>query len=154
MSPRFWVLVGGPLSVAAGLILAAFAYVAIAVIGGNWTEGGYCSPEGTIGRYETSPPKTVGYLDEGFGGFPPRQSCSVYLLAATDDNPLPSVEESLSREPPPHHLLAQGSYPGGGERLWIVGLLLLPPAIWALCVIATVLRRRRTAGPREPASLE
>lgn len=141
-------IVGGPLSVAAGLLLAGVAFVVIASLGGS-RDGGFCSPFGEIGQYETSAPgKSVGYLDEGWSGFPPSQRCSVFLLDTADQSPPPSVEELLRREPPPHHLLAQGTYPGSRERLWIVGLLLLPPAIWFLFVVASAVKRRRAAALR------
>ncbi|MBS1892463.1 MAG: hypothetical protein JST59_14295 [Actinobacteria bacterium] len=141
-------IVGGPLSVAAGLLLASVAFVVIAFYGVG-SEGNYCSASGKIGEYEYGPPgKVAGYLDEGWSGFPPRQSCSVFLLDANYGNPPASVEEELRRQPPPHHLLAHGIYPGSQERLWVVGLLLLPPAIWFLFVVATVVKRRRAAALR------
>lgn len=149
-------IVGGPLSVAAGLFLAAVAFFVMALFGGSLIKGGYCSVNGRIGRYESSAPgRVMGYLDEGWSGFPPAQSCSVFLLDPTNEKPLPSVEERLRREPPPHHLLAHGTYPGSRGRLWMVGLLLLPPAIWCLLVVGTGVRRWRTgAASRKQASLE
>lgn len=146
-------IVGGPLSVAAGLLLATVAFVVIASLGGS-RDGGFCSPFGDIGRYETfAPGKIVGYLDEGWSGFPPVQSCSVYLLDDNYGNPSTPVEEVLRREPPPHHLLAHGTYPGAGGRRWIVGLLLLPPAIWCLFVVGTGVRRWRTGAALRGGSL-
>jgi hypothetical protein len=137
------VIVGGLFSVIAGLLLATVAYGIILLLAGSPTEGGYCSPNGRIGQYETrNYKKVVSYLDEGWGGFPPSMSCSVYLTSATNENPPLSAEEALLREPPPHHLLAHGSYPGSREYTWVIGLLLLPSAIWCLLTAATRPGRR------------
>jgi hypothetical protein len=131
--------------VVAGLLLATVAWVVISSTAGSWTDGGYCSPFGQIGRYEAPDAgKMVVYLDEGSSGFPPRDSCSVFLIDAIGANSPVSAEEALHRGPPPHHLLAHGSYPQSQERHWIVGLLVMPSAIWCLFVVATGLRTRRT----------
>lgn len=130
---------------AAGLLLALIGFGIVLVFAGSPTEGGYCSNSG-IGRYEAqTPEKVVAYIDEGWSGLPPGQRCRVYLTAATDDNPPLSGEELLQRDPPPHHLLAEGTYPGAQEYTWIVGAFLLPLAIWCLLLaIARFARRRRT----------
>lgn len=131
----------------AGLLLATVAWLVIASTAGSWTDGGYCSPFGEIGRYEApNANESVAYLEEGTSGFPPRQSCSVFLIKNTADNPPLSAEEALRREPPPHHLLAHGDYPRSWQRIWIVVLLILPSAIWCLSVAVTGLRRRLATG--------
>ena len=90
------------------------------------------------------PEKVVAYIDEGWSGLPPRQRCSVYLTVATDDNPPLSGEELLQREPQPHHLLAEGTYPGTQEYAWIVGAFLLPLVIWCLLMVMARFASRRT----------
>jgi hypothetical protein len=109
-----------------------------------------------IGRYEAADAsKSVAYLEEDTSGFPPRQNCSVFLVDNTADNPPLSAEEALRREPPPHHLLAHGSYPTSQARHWIVELLVMPSAIWCLFAVATGLKRRRAAAIKKlPASAE
>jgi len=141
---RVYLIVGSLLSVAAGLLLAILAFGVVLLFAGSPTEGGYCSNSG-IGRYEAqTPEKVVAYIDEGWSGLPPAQHCRVYLVAATDDNPPLSGEELLQRDSPPHHLLADGAYPGAQAYTWIVGAFLLPVAIWCvLLVIARFARRRR-----------
>jgi hypothetical protein len=144
------VIVGGPISVAAGLLVATVALVVIASTGGS-KDGGYCSQFGEIGRYETlTPGKMVEYRDEGWSGFPPSQSCSVFLIDSPYESPPPAVKQGRRDEP--DRLLAHGTYPGSRGRLWIVGLLVLPPATWGLLVIAAALRRRRASALQ--ASLE
>lgn len=141
--PRVYVIVGSLLSVAAGLLLALVTFGIVLIFAGNPTEGGYCSNSG-IGRYEAEAPgKVVAYLDEGWSGFPPGQHCSVYLVAATDDTPLPSAEQLLLRDPPPHHLLAEGTYPGTLEYTWVGGAFLLPLAIGCLLLAIARFGRRR-----------
>ncbi len=149
-------IVGGPLSVIAGLLLATVAWMVIASTAGSWTDGGYCSPFGKIGRYETADAsKMVVYLAEGSSGFPPREGCSVFVIEAIPESSPLSAEEALHREPPPHHLLAHGSYPPSRERHLIVGLLILPTTIWCLFVIVPGIKRLRTTlAMRKPASLE
>jgi hypothetical protein len=141
-----YLIVGSLLSVAAGLLLALIASGVVLALAGSPTEGGYCSKFG-IGDYEArSSEKMVAYIDEGWSGFPPVQHCGVYLTAATDDNPPLSGEELLQRESLPHHLLAEGTYPGTREYIWIVGAFLLPTAIWflLLLVVATFARHHST----------
>lgn len=116
---RVYVVVGSLLSVAAGLLLALFAFGIVLIFAGSPTEGGYCSESG-IGQYEVkSAWEKVVYLDEGWSGLPPGQHCRVYLASATGDNL-------------PQHLMAEGTYPGTQEYAWIAGALLLPLAIWCL----------------------
>lgn len=129
---------------AAGLLLALIAFGIVLVFAGSPTEGGYCSNSG-IGRYEAqSPAKVVAYIDEGWSGLPPGQRCRVYLTAATDDNPPLSGKELLQREAPPHQLLAEGTYPGTREYIWVVGAFLLPLAIWCLLLVAVKFAGRRS----------
>lgn len=110
---------------------------------GSPTEGGYCSDSG-IGRYEAqSPAKVVAYIDEGWSDLPPGQRCRVYLTTATDDNPPLSGEELLEREAP-HHLLAEGTYPGTKEYAWVAGAFLLPLAIWCLLLVTVRFAGRRS----------
>jgi hypothetical protein len=88
----------------------------------------------------------VVYIDEGWSGLLPGQHCRVYLTAATHDNAPLSEEALLQREAPPHHLLAEGTYPGTEEYTWIIGAFLLPLGIWCLLLaIVTFARRREDA---------
>lgn len=133
--PRVYLIVGSFLSVAAGLLLGLIVFGIVLIFGGSPTEGGYCSNSG-IGRYETQVPgKVVAYIDEGWGGLLPGQHCRVYLTAATNDN-LSLSGEGLLRRDPPAHLLVEGTYPGTPEYTWIVGVFLLPIAIWCLLLLA------------------
>lgn len=142
-----YLIVGGLLSVAAGLLLAIIAFGIVLALEGHPTEGGYCSAYG-IGRYEAqTPPKMVVYLDEGWSGLPPTQHCKVFLADASNDNPPLSAEALLRDESPPRRLLAAGTYPGTEEYAWIVGVLLLPTAIWCLPLAIAALVRRRTTKP-------
>jgi hypothetical protein len=145
-APRVYLIVGSLLSLVAGLLLGLIAFGVALVFAGSPTEGEYCSNSG-IGRYETQVPgKVVAYIDEGWGGLLPRQRCGVYLTAATNDSPPLSGKELLQREALPHHLLAEGAYPGTQEYTWIVGAFLLPLALWCLLLLAMVgLARRRTS---------
>jgi hypothetical protein len=137
-----YLIAGSLISLAGGLLLALIAFGIVLILAGSPTDGGYCSKSG-IGYYEAkSSAKVVAYIDEGWRGFPPGQHCSVYLTAATDDNPLLSGKELLQRESPTHHLLAKGTYPGTREYIWIVAAFLLPLAIWSLVLVAVGLARR------------
>lgn len=140
---RVYLIVGTLVSVAAGLLLALVASVVVLIFAGNPTEGGYCSAYG-IGQYEAPAPGVVVYLDEGWSGLPPKQRCRVYIATATYDNPPLSGEELLQRDPPPHHLLAEGTYPGTQEYVWIAGAFILPLGIWCLLLAISAF-----AGPRE-----
>lgn len=128
---RTYLVAGGLLSVAVGLLFALVACAIVGILAGNPTEGGYCSQWG-IGEYEARPPAMVVYIDEGWSGLPPRERCRVYRVTATHRNPPLSGEEQLQRAPSPHRLLAEGAYPGNEEYAWIVGAFLFPLAIWTL----------------------
>lgn len=144
--PLVYLIVGTLLSAAAGLLLALVVFGIVLLFAGSPTEGGYCSQSG-IGRYEAdTPKKVVAYIDEGWGGLPPGQHCRVYLTNATYDNPPLSGEELLQRDQPPHHLLAEGTYPGDEEYIWIVGAFLLPLVIWCMLVAIARFARRRSPG--------
>jgi hypothetical protein len=137
--PRVYLIVGTLLSVAAGLLLALVTFGVTLLFAGSPTEGGYCSSSG-IGRYEAqASEKMVVYVDEGWSGLLPGQRCKVYLTAATDL----SGEELLQRGAPPHHLLAEGTYPGSQEYAWIVGAFLLPIGIWCLLLVIVGFASRR-----------
>lgn len=141
---RSRLLVGGLFSLGLGLLLALAAFAMVVLFEGVPTRGTYCSEAG-IGRYEAAAAgKMVAYVDEGWSGIPPAQHCRVYLVETTNANPPLSAEESLRRDPPPHELLAVGSYPGTVEYAWVLGALLLPLAIWALLAITGVV------GPQTP----
>jgi hypothetical protein len=133
--PRPYFIAGSLVSVAAGLLLALIAFGVVLLFAGSPTEGGYCSNSG-IGRYEPrTPSKVVAYIDEGWSGLPPKQRCSVYLTAATNDNPPLSGEELVAHEASPHHLLAEETYPGTQGYAWIAGAFLLPLAIWCSVLV-------------------
>jgi hypothetical protein len=139
--PRVYLIVGTLLSLAAGLLLALITFGVSLLFAGSPTEGGYCSSSG-IGRYEAqAPEKMVVYIDDGWSGLLPGQHCRVYLTAATDL----SREELLQRGAPPHHLLAEGTYPGPQEYIWIIGAFLLPLGIWCLllAIVGFASRRER-----------
>ena len=137
-----YLIVGGLLSVVGGLLLALIAFGIVLALAGSPTEGGYCSKSG-IGNYDAgSSAKVVAYIDEGWGGFPPGQHCRVYLTAAPDGNAPLSAEALLQRESPPHHLLAEGIYPGTQEYIWIAAAFLLPVVMWSLVLLAAGLARR------------
>lgn len=140
-----YLIFGGLISMAAGLLLALFAFGIVVVFAGNPTEGGYCSSSG-IGRYEAQGPgKVVAYIDEGWSGLPPRHRCRVYLAAATDDNPPPSGKELLQRDPLPH-LLVEGTYPETQEYIWVAVAFLLPFSIWGLLTLLGFAKRRMQDG--------
>lgn len=140
-----YLVAAGLVSVAAGLLFALVAFGIVVIFAGSPTEGGYCSNSG-IGDYEVrSSAKVVAYIDQGWSGFPPGQHCSVYLIAATDDNPPLSGEELLRREASPHQLLAEGTYPGTREYAWIVGAFLLPFGFSCLLLAMAAFSRRRMA---------
>jgi len=150
---RSRLLVGGLglLSLALGLLLAIVAfgivvlYKDVVSFDEISTRGGYCSKKG-IGRYpsQTAEQKVI-YIDDGWGDVPPAQHCRVYLVEKADANPRLSIEEEPRSDTSSHELLAAGSYPGTSEYAVIVGVLLLPPAIWALWALLEI-----TGRPRRP----
>jgi hypothetical protein len=50
----------------------------------------------------------------------------------------------LAAAPPPHPVIAEGSYPGWSGWVWVIGVFLVPPAFWAFYAL-TALRQRRAA---------
>ncbi len=140
------VAAGGLVSLALGILLASISLFVFICFEGLPKHGEYCSEFG-IGRYEAeTPAREVVYLDDGWSGFPPRQHCRVYLLDSVwGDGQPTSAEEMVLRAPLPHRLLADGTYPGTKEYAWVVGLLLLPVAIWGLLILAWVARHRMVA---------
>jgi hypothetical protein len=134
-------IVGTLLSMAAGLLLGVVAFGIVLSLQGRPTEGGFCSEYG-IGRYEAkTPARMVVYMDEGWSGLPPSQRCRVYLVDATGGNPSRSDEELLQGDPPPR-LLAEDTYPGGREYVWIIGAFILPLGGWCLLLAVAGLARR------------
>lgn len=149
---RSRLLIGGLglLSLALGLLLAIIVfgmfvfYKDIDSFDEIATRGGYCSKKG-IGRYPSQTAgKKVVYIDEGWSGVLPAQRCRVHLVDKTDANP----QGELRRDPSSGELLVAGSYPGTIEYTVILGLLLLPSAIWAIWApLAVAGRTRRPATP-------
>lgn len=147
--PRLLIGGLGLLSLALGLLLAVIAfgmvvfYNDIVSFDEISTRGGYCSKKG-IGRYSSpTVKKKVIYIDDGWGGVPPAQHCRVYLVEKADANPRLSIEEESRSNASSHEPLTAGSYPGTSEYAVIVGVLLLPPAIWAIWALLGVAGRTR-----------
>lgn len=137
--------IGGALSVILGLLLAAIVFVTVVNTGGSPTEdSSYCSKYG-LGSLESAPAakgKDVVYVEGEWSGFPPTRRCRAFALERTGSGQPAPAEEMLAAAPPPHLLLADGTYPGSAEYAWILAALLAPPAIWALLAAADAKRRR------------
>lgn len=149
---RLRLAIGGLIAVLAGVLLAALMLVVVTNLGGNPKENSsYCSTYG-IGNFEEAAAragKEAVYVTDGWGGFPPSERCRVYALDLVATGQPISAEEALTSAPPPHFVIAEGSYPGWSEWAWVIGAFLVPPAFWAFYVLTESRRRRGAENSRE-----
>lgn len=141
---RLRLAIGGLIALLAGVLLGGLMLWVVTNLGGNLKENSsYCSTYG-IGNFEEAAAKMdkeAVYVTHGWGGFPPSERCRVYALDMFATSQPISADEAFASAPPPHRVIAEGSYPGWPEWAWVIGAFVVPPAFWAVYVLTDWRRR-------------